>query len=58
MLAAQPALLFRAMLDSQLWSELTLLASAVGQMAAGIIQHSRAIKRVKQLWHGPCHISV
>lgn len=54
MLAAQPALLFRAMLDSQLWSELTLLASAVGQMAAGIIQHSRAIKCVKQLWHGPC----
>lgn len=54
MIEIDPLLCFRKMLDCQLKTELALLASAIWQMAAGIIQHSHAINCVKQLWHGPC----
>ena len=54
MTAVDPLLCFRVMLDCQLKTELALLALAIWQMAAGIIQHSHAINCVKQLWHRPC----
>lgn len=54
MIAIDPLLCFRMMLDCQLKTKLALLASAIWQMAAGIIQHSHAINCVKLLWHRPC----
>lgn len=44
---------FRVMLDCQSKTRQVLLALAIGQTAAGIIQHSHAIICVKQWWHRP-----